>query len=168
LAAIFDALRLDLWTFIFQAANVLIIMAIFYALLWKPVSKVLEEREHKIESQLADAANAKEQSAQLLKDYEAKMLSVKQEAHDIIASASRLGEDMKEELINKAREEAEQILIRSKTEIQLEKAKALATLQEEVAVLSVLIAGRVLSRSISDEDHRRLVQEAIEEVREVQ
>jgi len=167
LAAIFEALRLDPWTFIFQVANLLIIMAILYALLWKPVSKLLEEREHKIESQLADAANAKEKSEQLLKEYEAKMLDVKQEAHDIIARANRLGEDMKEELITKAREESERILSRAKTEIQSEKAMALAAIRDEAAVLAVLAAGKILSKNISVEDHRRLVQEFIQEVGEV-
>jgi F-type H+-transporting ATPase subunit b len=168
LAAIFEALRLDPWTFFFQIANLLIVISILYYLLWKPVSKLLEEREQKIAGQLADAASAKEQSERLLQEYEAKMLQVKQEAHDIIAKATRLGDDIKEEIIAKAREEAERTITVAKAEIQSEKIRAMASLREEAAVLAVLAAGKLLHKTITVEDHRRLVQEFIQEVGDVQ
>lgn len=168
MAAIFEALRLDLWTFLFQIANLLIVIAILYGLLWKPVSKLLEEREQKIAGQLADAASAKEQSERLLQEYEAKMLKVKQEANEIIVKANRLGEEIKEEIITKAREESERTIVHAKAQIQSEKIKAMASLREEAAVLAVLAAGKLLHKTITVEDHKQLVQEFIQEVGDVQ
>ncbi|MEW6661871.1 MAG: F0F1 ATP synthase subunit B [Bacillota bacterium] len=168
MAAILEALHLDPWTFLFQIINLLIVMGVLYILLWKPVGKLLEEREHRIESQLKDAAQAKEQSEQLLREYEAKMAGVKHEAHEVIAKATKLGEEMREDLVAKAREEAERALSKAKAEIQAEKAKALAAIREEASTLAVLAAAKVLERDINTDDHRRLVREFIQEVGEKQ
>ncbi len=168
MADILAALHFKPWTFIMMAFNLLIVALVLNKLVYKPVSKLLEEREQKIEGSLRDAALAKQRAEEQLKEYEARMQSARQEAQEIIARAQKLGAEMQESIVNQAREEARKTMEKAKAEIQGEKAKALAAIREEVATLAVLAAGRVIGRSLTPADHERLVQEFIAEVGEVQ
>ncbi|KKM10789.1 ATP synthase subunit B [Clostridiales bacterium PH28_bin88] len=168
MAAVFQALNLNPWTFLFQVINLLVVMGLLYVIMYKPITKMVEEREHRIESQLADAAEAKKNAEELLSRYETQVKGAKQEAQEILARATKLGEEMREEIVTGARQEAERTVTRAKAEIEGEKAKALSAIREEVATLAVLAAGKVIGRSLTSEDHERLAKEFVQEVGDLQ
>ncbi|MGB9663137.1 MAG: F0F1 ATP synthase subunit B, partial [Moorellaceae bacterium] len=138
--AIFKALNFNIWTFLWQVLDLLIVMGVLYVLLYKPLGKILAEREAKIEGSLQDAAAAKEKAEKLLQEYEAQMAGARREAQAIIERAGRMGEEMREEMIKRAREEANRTLEQARAEIAGEKAKALAAIREEAANLAILVA----------------------------
>ncbi|NLC76476.1 MAG: F0F1 ATP synthase subunit B [Clostridia bacterium] len=162
------ALNFDLWTFIPQVVNLLITIGVLYILAYKPVTKMLLEREQKIEGAINDAAQKREEAEALLAKYQEQIQSARNEAQAIIANATKVAEEMKEEIIANAREEATKSLERAKAEIALEKARALAEIKEEMATLVVLAAGRVIDKELSPQDHERLIQEFIVEAGELQ
>lgn len=162
------ALNFDLWTFIPQVVNLLITIGVLYILAYKPVTKMLLEREQKIEGAINDAAQKREEAEALLAKYQEQIQGARNEAQAIIANATKVAEEMKEEIIANAREEATKSLERAKAEIALEKARALAEIKEEMATLVVLAAGRVIDKELSPQDHERLIQEFIVEAGELQ
>jgi len=166
--AILEALNFNVWTFLFQIINLLIVIAILNKLLYQPVIKIMREREESIERSIADAKAAKVDSEKLLVEYQGKMDNAKQEAQEIINSASKTGEDMKQQIVSEAQEEAARTVAKAKEEIIGEKTKALAEIRNEVANLALLAAGKVVNRTINDEDQKKFVEEFVSEVGELQ
>lgn len=166
--AIFKALNFNLWTFLWQVLDLLIVMGVLYVLLYKPLGKILAEREAKIEGSLQDAAAAKEKAEKLLQEYEAQMAGARREAQAIIERAGRLGEEMREEIVKRAREEASRTLEQARAEIAGEKAKALAAIRDEAANLAILVAQRIIRKSLTADDQKRLLEESLTEVERLQ
>lgn len=166
--AIFKALNFNIWTFLWQALDLLIVMGVLYVLLYKPLGKILAEREAKIEGSLKDAAGAKEKAERLLKEYETQLAGARQEAQAIIERANRLGEEMREEIVKRAREEANRTLEQARAEIAGEKAKALAAIRDEAANLAFLMAKKIVRKSLTPDDQKRLLEESLAEVERLQ
>ncbi|WP_157109998.1 F0F1 ATP synthase subunit B [Thermanaeromonas toyohensis] len=166
--AIFRALNFNFWTFLWQVLDLLIVMGVLYLLLYKPLGKILAEREAKIEGSLQDAQAAKEKAEKLLKEYEDKLAGARREAQAIIERATRLGEEMREEILAQAREEANRTLEAARAEIAGEKARALAAIRDEAAGLAVLVAQKILERSLTPEDQERLLKESLLKVERLQ
>lgn len=166
--AILEALNFNVWTFLFQVINLLIVIAVLNILLYQPVTKIMREREEKIEKSIADATKAKEESERLLAEYQEKLDNAKKEAQEIIERANKTGEEMRQQIIAEAQEEAARTLAKAKEEIAGEKAKALAEIRDEVANLALLVAGKVVNRTITDEDQRKLVEDFVSEVSKLQ
>ena len=166
--AILNALNFEVWTFLFQIVNLLIVIAILNKLLYQPVVKIMRDREEQIEHSISEAHKARETAEKMLADYEAKMQNAKKEAQDIVANASKMGDDMRQKIIADAQTEAAKNLTKAKEEIAGEKAKALAEIRDEVATLALLAAGKVVGRTIDDEDQKKLVEEFVSEVGELQ
>jgi len=104
----------------------------------------------------------------LRKEYEARLAEARQEAQDVIVKATKLGEEMKNDIVANAQAEATKAIQRAQEEIGREKDQAIAALRDEVATLAVMAAGKVLDKSISVEDHKKLVNEFVSEVGDLQ
>lgn len=165
---VFQALNLNGWTFLFQVINLLVVMGVLYILLYKPLGKVLADREAKIEGSLQDAAAAKARAEQMLTEYQQQLQGARQEAQEILDRANRMAEETRAEIVTKAREEASRALEQARAEIEGEKSKALAAIRSEAANLAVLAAGKVLERTLTPDDQERLAREALAEVERLQ
>lgn len=166
--AIFQALNFNPWTFLFQALNLLVVMGLLYVLLYKPLGRILADREARIEGDLNNAAAAREKAENILAEYRQQLQGARQEAQTILDRAAKMAEETRTEIINRAREEAERTLEQARGEIEGEKSKALAAIRSEAASLAVLAAGKVLERSLTPDDQERLAREALAEVERLQ
>lgn len=158
---IFAALNLNGWTFLFQVINLVILAILLHFILYRPVTRMVAERERRIEGGLADAARAREEAETMLAQYKEQLQGARAEAQEIIEQAKKTGDSMREEIVAAARQEADKILARAKSEIEASRAQAIAQIRAEVATLTVMAASKVLEREISADDHRRLVEEFI-------
>lgn len=166
--AILHALNLNLWTLLWQVVNLLFVMGVLFIFLYKPLGKILADREDKIEGSLNDAAAAKEKAESMLAEYQKQLQNARQEAQAILDRAAKMGQETKEEIIARAREEANRTLEQARAEIEGEKSKALAAIRNEAATLAIMAAGKVLERALTDEDQMRLAREAVAEVERLQ
>ena len=141
---------------------------VVFLLMWKfalgPIVTMLDRRRQTIEENLKKAEEAREEAERLFAEYQKKLEEARKEAQELIQEGKRMGEKLKEEIITEAREEAERIKEKAVSAIELEREKALEELKEKAAELSVEIASRILKRTISVEDHKMLIKEALEEV----
>ncbi len=166
--AFLEALSFDLWTFIFQTINVLIVLVGLYLLLWKPLSKTLNSRGEKIEGDLREASSAKEKAEELLASYQTQLTEAQQEARDILQRATEMAETARSEMVAQAKEEAAQVLEKARQEIEKEKMSALAAIRNQAADLVVMATGKILARALTAEDQEHLLQDALAEVERVQ
>jgi len=81
----------------------------------------------------------------------------------MLDQATRMGETLRQELEQKARQQADQIIEQARGEIDRERLKALQELRRQVADLTVLAAGRVIGESLDGQRHRELIERTISE-----
>lgn len=168
MGSIAEALGFDVNKFIWALINFLILVFLLKKFAYKPVLNMLDERKRSIEESLSRAEKARDEAERMQKEYEAQLAQAREEAQRIIEQATKLGEQMKEEILANAQAEASKAIQRAQEEIAREREKAVAALREEVANLAVLAAGKVLGRAISVEDHEKMIKEFIAEVGDLQ
>jgi F-type H+-transporting ATPase subunit b len=95
------------------------------------------------------------------------MRRARQQAQEIIQKATKAGEEQASEIIESAKSEAARIKEAALADIQREKEKAVAELREQVATLSVLVAGKIIGRQMTQDIQREMVQEFIKEAGEL-
>lgn len=150
--------------FLWQIVNFLILLFLLKKFAYKPILNMLDERTKTIEDAISNAETAKTEAEKLRKEYETRLAEAKQEAQEVMAKATKLGEEMKNEIVTNAQNEAAKAVQKARDEITREKDQAIASLRDEVAVLAVMAAGKVLGKSITVEDHEKMVKEFVAEV----
>src|SRR5690606_4569573 len=155
---------LPIWTWLFQSINVLIIMLLLYKFLWQPLQSVMNKREQFVEDQLEHAKTSRAEAERLLEEYQTRMRQAQQEAEAVIKAATEKAEEAAQRIRREAEEEAERTLERARTEIARERERALAAIRDEVTGLVVLAAGKLIGKTLSEEDHKQLVQQFVDQV----
>ena len=141
-----------------------ILLWVLYKFAFPPILEALETRERKIRDSIEQAEQNRLTAEQRLAEYEAKLNGAAQEAEAIVAEAKAKAQRLLEENEQRLRTESERIQAETTQEIERERRKALQDIRNEAADLALTVAERVLERSLSDDDHRRLAQQAVQAV----
>lgn len=128
-----------------------ILLFILKKFAWKPVLKMIKEREESIAKQLDSAKAAKEQMEQLTAENEKIMRQARAEREEMLREAKATKDKIVAEAQDAAKIEADKIIAAARLEIQAEKDAAMAELSEKVGQLSVEIAEKILRRELSNE-----------------
>jgi F-type H+-transporting ATPase subunit b len=161
-------LSIDLGTILFTLANTLILFLGLKHFLFKPVNKILEERQTAVDQTLKDAEDARERAEAAETAYNQRIEQAKEETAEMMRSATRRAQKRSDEIIAQAKADAAGIMQQNAEELELEKRRAEHELRGEVSGLAVLVAEKVVEREINPEDHARLIDEFIDSVCDVQ
>lgn len=142
----------------------LVLFALLAKFAFPPITKVLDERANKIRESLEKAEGTRVEAERLLDEYKEQMAEARAEATRIIEQGRKVAESMKAEIVAKAKEEAEAEKAKAIEAIQAEKAAAVGELQQQVADLSVAVAGKIIGSSLSRADHEALIDKYLAEV----
>lgn len=153
-------IKLMAWSFV----NFLALLYILNKLLYKPMLQMLDDRKRTIAESFQQAESARQEADRIKGQYQGQLAEAKKEAQEIIERATKMGEEMREDIVKNAKVEADRAIKQAHTEITREKNQAVAALRQEVASLAVLAAGKVVGKSISVQDHEKMVQEFVDEV----
>ena len=145
----------------------LITFAILLALLkkfaWGPLKEVMDQRERGINKDIDDAEQAKARAQELEERNQQTLKETQEEVHRIIEDAKVQARQQHEEIIHEANVRANGMIETAQNEINSEKERALADINNQVSELSVLIASKVLQKEISEQDQKALVEKYIKE-----
>ena len=150
------------WTMIFEVVNLLIVMLILKKFLFKPVNAVLEQRQAEIGGMYQKAEDAQKEAQALKQAYDERMSGARKEADELIVAAQDSARRRGDEIVEDARDEAVLLRRRAEEDIELQKRKALREARDELADMAVDIAGKVVEREVTREDHDRRVEEFIQ------
>ena len=143
----------------------LLLVLILGKFAWKPVLKMLKERENKIEDSLKQAEKAHEEMKQLKFSNEELLRDAKNERDSILREARVIREKLIEEARAKATEEADRIVESAKESLKYEKLQALTELKNQIAILSVDIAEKLLQDELSKDDKQnKLIEKFLSEI----
>lgn len=132
--------------------TVLFLMAKFA---WKPILKMIKDREHSIEEALASAEKAKAEMAALTSKNEQILAEGRMERDRLMKEAREIKEAIIAEAKSKAQAEAEKIMATARETIKNEKMAAITELKNQVAQLSIDIAENILKQELAGEDKQK-------------
>ncbi|MBP1934029.1 F-type H+-transporting ATPase subunit b [Ammoniphilus resinae] len=148
----------------------LFIFIVLYILLRKyafgPIMGIMEARQKKIESDIQTAEKNREDAIKLLEDQKTELSNARKDAQKIIETARLTAEKQADDLLARAKDEAEQFKKSAQTEITREKEQAMAALREQVGMLSVMIATKIIEKELDDKQQEKLVEDFLKEVGE--
>jgi F-type H+-transporting ATPase subunit b len=140
----------------------LVLLAVLRTFAWKPVLQVLKQREEFIQDSIDGAKREREAADKLLVEYRMQIDHAREEATGIIEKGKRDAGDVARRVQAEARKEGEEMIARARREIQLAKDTAVKELYDRTAELVVQVAGQVVGKTLSVDEHRALVAESLE------
>ena len=155
---------IDPWTALFTFCNMMITFAVLKKFLFKPVKKMIDDRQAEIDTMYADADAAKQKAAELEQEYQQHLQSIRDERDTLLREATARAQKREEEIVGEARAEAATLLAAAEADIAQERKKAVNDLKNEIGGIAVDIAGKVVEREINETDHKALIDEFIRNV----
>jgi len=154
------SLGLMIWTLIAFGATYLILRRFAFPF----IQEALDKRARAIQESIEAAQQTKQEADQLLEEYRARLKEAREQADDIVARSRRAAETIQDEAKADAKKYRDELMQSTRKDIEAETRRALDEIRKEVANLTVMATEKVTRMSLDDDEHRRLIQEALDEV----
>ena len=156
--------QLDPGLFVWTILTFLLLVFVLARFAWKPLLKMLQDREDMVRSSLEVAEKAKSELERLNEESEAIMAKARSEAQSILADGKAAAEKVKDDIIAKSKEQANKIREDAGNQIQVEKDKAISEIKKEVVNLTLSVAEKLIQKNLSDADNKSLIEESLKKV----
>ena len=151
---------LMIWTII----SFLITLYVLKRYAFGPIQRTIDERRERIRQAIDEADKAREEARRLLEEHRALIGRAKSDAEEILADARKVGEASVRRMREETEADRQRRLEETRRQIEAETRRGLEQIRAEVAELSLLAATKVTRKALDDEDHRRLIEEAVGEL----
>jgi F-type H+-transporting ATPase subunit b len=146
---------------IYTFAVFMLLLGILGKFAWPSIAAALEEREQRIEANIAQAEAAHAEAKAMLAQQEAKLATAADQVRELMEEARRDAEQTKSQILAEAKQLAEQERDRAVRDVELAADKAMHTLAETSANLAVELAGQVVKQNITPDQQAALVRQAL-------
>jgi F-type H+-transporting ATPase subunit b len=154
---------LSISTFLITLINLGILFVVLRALLFKPVTKFMDDRGKKIAAAIAQSEKDKNQAKILLQQYEDQLKNAEGEAEAIIRAAQETGQQQADRILAEGQAAADKLLEGARRQIEAEQKAALAKFRSEAVDLVIALSSRLLARELNQEDNRRYARMLLDE-----
>ncbi len=159
-----DVISVNIWQILASLANLVLLFLMVKKFLYKPVKKMLEQRQNSIQSDYDEAAEAKEKALAAEKEYAEKLRGAKEEADGVIKAAVNIANEREKEIIAEAKQKADGIVRQAENDALLERKKAEEGIRREIVEVSSLLTEKMLEREVSADDHKHFIDSFIESI----
>jgi F-type H+-transporting ATPase subunit b len=128
------------------------------------ITEILDARERTIAENLAKAERARKDAEQLLAEYQAKLKAAQQEATAMIDQARKQAQQVAEDNQRRVKQDTDRMLATAREEMARERVRVSKELKDQAVELVIAASERILKRSLTDADQKRLVKEAIDQL----
>lgn len=161
-----DIISVNLWQILISLCNLLLIFLIIKRFLFKPVKKMIAERQAAVNEQLDAAIKDRETAAADKAAWDQKMAEAAKTADTILDDATAAAKRRSESILAEAKDKADGMLRQAEMQIDLDRKKATAEIREEIVTISTALAEKMLEREVRPEDHRQLISSFMQEIGE--
>ena len=161
-----EFLNINFYTALFTLINTLVLFFVLTKLLFKPVMKLIADRQKEIDDLYDNAGRDRQEAQQLRQEYTQKLADAQQTGERLVKEAVVRGQAREEQILQQAHSEADAILAKAEADIAREKKKAVNDAKDEIAGLAMDIAGKVVGRSLDKDDQAALVDQFIAQLGE--
>ena len=158
-----QALGMSLTEFIFYLVNFLILVGVLGRFLYKPFLNLMETRKQSIVDALDNAEAVNRRADEKMANYDRKIAKLEAEGREIIKEAKIKAEEQANEIIEQANQRASQIMNRAEKEIEREREKAVLEMREQIAVLSLMAAEKIMERDVEVNGQDQIIEQVLEE-----
>ena len=161
----FEALGLDLKEIIFVIINFLVLVAVLGKFIYKPFLGALDDRKKKIQASF-DAAEAVNRRADAkMAKYERRIAHAEEECRSIIKEAQRKADIQARQIVDDAVRKSAEMVTKAEKTIELERAKALDDMRQEIADLALLAAEQIVEKEVDRTGQTEIIDNVIENAR---
>jgi F-type H+-transporting ATPase subunit b len=150
---------LMIWTLVIFGITLFIMKRYLFG----PVGQAIEKRRNDIAASIEEAEKSREEATQLLEDYKVRLAEARKEADRLREQGRKEGERLQAEIVHDAQGQRERVLSDAEQQIQAQARAAAGGIRDDVVQLALLAAEKVSRRSLSDDEHRKLIEQAIDE-----
>ena len=161
-----DIINVNIWLILISLCNLVILFFILKKFLFKPVKRILAERQAEYDAKFAEADDKLSEAEKVKAALDEKYAAADGEADRIIKEAKDNAERRGSAIVAEAKDKAGVIVKNAETEAELRMRRAEESIKDEIADVSVEIAEKIIGREVSEEDHRRLLDEFIDKIGE--
>lgn len=156
-----DFIGVNLWTALFTLLNTLTVIFVGAKFLFKPVMKMIQDRQKEIDDLYADADTARSSAMAMETEYKQKLSVAVETGERIVKEATARGQAREEEILREAAQQADAIREKAAADIAMEKKKAINDAKNEISDMAVSIAEKVVGRELTESDQNKLIDEFI-------
>lgn len=150
-------------TLLAQIVNFTILLGLLYLVAYRPVMRMLDERSRRVKESVEQTEQIKERAEQAEEEVRKRLEIAATEGQEIITRATLTGDETRKQAQQEAKQKAEALLDRAKSEIQRERNEAIDELRKALVNLTIMAAGKVIDRTLDKETHRHIIDKALEE-----
>jgi F-type H+-transporting ATPase subunit b len=151
---------LMIWTLILFGLS----MVILWKLAFPRITEALDRRQKAIEDSIDDAERVRKEADQLLDEYRERLRDAREQAEQIVQRARQTADVHERDATAEAQARREQLMEQTRREIEAETRRAIDEIRREVADLTVMATEKVTRRTLTADDQKRLLDEAISEL----
>ena len=151
---------LMLWTLILF----LFTMWVLSRLAFPKIGEALEKRANAIKESIDAAEKQREEADKLLDEYRHRLSEARQQSEDIVARARKAADAAVAQATEDGKAKREELVAAARRDIDIETRRSLEQIRKEVADLTVLATEKITRKSLTPDDHKQLVEEALAEV----
>jgi F-type H+-transporting ATPase subunit b len=157
-----NALGSSLLDIAVQVGATVILIFIVRRFFWNKILDFIEKRKQIMENELSSAKQANLEAQQLQEKADKKYQDIRSKSKGYLDQAKQKGEEERKVIVEKAKEEANNLLTQAEQEIALEKQKARADIQNEAVTLATLMASKIIKEELDDKKYQNLAVEDLE------
>jgi F-type H+-transporting ATPase subunit b len=128
------------------------------------IQEALDKRANAVRENIEAAERQHREADELLEEYRKRLTEAREQADDIVTRARKAAETARAEATDEGREKREELVAAARKDIEAETRRSLQQIRKEVADLTVIATEKVTRKTLDDDDHRRLVEDALKEV----
>jgi F-type H+-transporting ATPase subunit b len=159
-------LDLDPGVMIWAWITFFILLIMLYKIAWKPILSTIDKRENMIQDSLDRSEKAREEAEEILEKHNALMRSAEEDAQRLLKENRELAEKLRQDILEEARQSANNLISKAKVEIEKEKQDALTALRSEVAELAINATKKIIGESLDEAKQKSIVSEFIDKMPE--
>ena len=149
-----------IWTLIVFGVSMYILAKVAFP----RIGEALDKRQKAIEDSIETSERIKHEAEELLDEYRQRLAEARGQADDIVARARKTGEAHENEVLAEAKAKREEMMEQTRRDIEAETRRAIQEIRKEVADLTVAATEKVTRKTLTGDDQRRLVEEALAEL----
>jgi len=153
-------LGLMIWTLALFGVTMLVLAKFAFP----RISEALEKRANAIAENIDASERQRQEAEKLLAEYRERLKEAREQADDITARARKASENAIAEATTDGKAKREELVAAARRDIEAETRRSLEQIRREVADLTVIATEKVTRRSLTPDDHKRLVEDALSEV----
>ena len=161
-----DVISVNIYHILISLLNLTLLFLVVKKFLFKPIMKMIKDRQDEIDNMYKDADNAKSEAMAMEAEYKEKLSQAAATGERMIREATERGQRREEEIIRQANAEADAIMEKASADIAREKKKALNDAKDEISGIAMAIAEKVVGREVNEADHAGLVDNFINQLGE--